>query len=225
VGAVDLKRSSLKLLRDVDPRVRNYEWTAIDSVYHECTHSYLFRKLKSSDAQVTGLVTRAEAYYKDAPMKNGTKSKDPARLCHEAAAEYVAHRASAWWQTYEQLHLCLSSFGNVKHNPRFTYGIFKKLITKYDKAMARGLHGYEEQGSDEVYTKRKIMPELKRYCDRVLLEGKLPYRFSNDQRLVKVWRQAYRMFQIRMARGGLMRWITTPPRPRKPTQRSRRTRH
>lgn len=170
------------------------EGTAVQTIYHETTHAWL--ELKKGEREVKALFAHGDEYYKAAPLSSGAaKADDPARIFHEAMGSYVGHRAATYWAALELLtavdSLATKDVDPVKRSKLIRMARDARM--KYGTAMGERVFGYQNgPGWFSVFreqneTTKAISNRMKDFCDRVLLEAKLPEAFDRKARLLDVW--------------------------------------
>lgn len=131
-------------------------------------------------------------HYRNTRLEDGSLAKDPDRITHEAAADYVGGRAAGWWEARVDMTAArrdlpppedalLRQIGEIVNAVR-------KIPQRYNKKMGEAVFGYQ-QGifGNQIHTKVRIPARLKEFCDRVILEGKIP----DDFRRVKAFEKDY----------------------------------
>jgi outer membrane protein OmpA-like peptidoglycan-associated protein len=146
---------------------------AVSSAFHEASHAFL--DLAKKDPKWRLFIEVGEEHYRNAPAAGGATLSNRERILQEAVAEYVDHRAEAYWSALQSLHLA------YRHN-NLTPSQIDKIAHRYNEEMKKRVFGYS-QGTlglgEQVFTTRQISDELKTFIDRELLEGKLPDRFED----------------------------------------------
>jgi hypothetical protein len=165
----------------------------VDTIYHECAHAFcdLKRGLKAEDMTgmtVANVFRRAADYYKGARLDNGRTVDRLDDVVHEVVGEYTAHRAATMWETIDRLYW-LIRYGT----PGDTQ--FRNYRSAYNTAMQKKLFGYEKYGREPKFkisrVKDRPIPDfLAAFCDRILLEDKIPHRFDASSRLIALEHQA-----------------------------------
>jgi len=156
---------------------------AVNTLYHEATHAYV----DLVDADETDMWAEAVREYWGAKLKNGRVVDDPDRVAQEAAAEYVACRASTVWtafRTVSNLNALLDKFearlmseGRMQEVWDF-YQSQGTIPEAYNQSMRQRVFGYQVMsGSQTSIADRPIPYRLKRWCDSVL-EFKILDRFE-----------------------------------------------
>lgn len=166
----------------------------IDTIYHESTHAYFDLRGEASDEPIAGLLSRAARHYRGADLSPPEQTPDlpvtdvaPGdipRLVDEAAGEYVGHRARIWWHARQLLNI--ASLPLLRNGQPNTEENALRAVRwargSYNRGTAQRVFGYTEVGliwRDARWTRRQIMPGLKRYLDRQLLEDKIPDNFHS----------------------------------------------
>jgi hypothetical protein len=148
----------------------------IDTAYHEATHAVLTHLRKE---ELKNFIAEWQKHYKDAPMKDGSTSKDTERLFHEAAGGYVGYRASAWWRAWETLVIVTIQIATGKNaNMGFQRQSAQNARKNYNREMQDRGFGYEEVRFTQVHTRHPISVAIKQRLDADLLEGKIPDDFG-----------------------------------------------
>jgi hypothetical protein len=161
------------LSSDIDPTRGKGSTREIGTIYHERTHAYL--DIKQNDPKVAEIIRNGTAYYKDAPMSDGSTSRDPARLFNEAVATYVQHRIVNWFDRF----LLLESTFSATPKDRWASAI-ATIRGMYVHEAKKRLFGYEERFSNpELETTKPISDDLRNFCDHELLEDKIPDDFDS----------------------------------------------
>jgi len=173
---------------------------ALQPIYHEATHAWF--DLKEDDGDVKTIVREGERYYENSPLEDKTVGDDPDRIFQEAAASYVGHRIAAWWVTVDlMLSYVADADADLKrgatHRARVVTKL-KELRRDYGTEMAKRVFGYQEVGwpafKKQRETTRSIYPSLKDYCDRVLLESKIPDQFDQCPKATETWKVVLQTF-------------------------------
>ncbi|MCP4133858.1 MAG: DUF4157 domain-containing protein [bacterium] len=161
---------------------------AVGAFYHECTHSLL--DWLEDEGIGDRHTEKWKKYYIDAPMQNGTTSRDHEVLYTEAAAGYAGSKGGALWQAVALVKLAIISRRNGRKEQ------VKKLMKRsrdiYEKAMELKAFGYEYQWGDEVFTTRPINKDLKAFVDLHVFENKAPDEYDNIP-LIKKLRSRYKI--------------------------------
>jgi hypothetical protein len=175
-----LSRDTLSALSALAPEFPS-EAVEVQIVYHESTHAYLDIKSKD-DGDLQRAMVKWAIQYDDAPLEDGSKGDDPTRLVTEAAAEYVGHRASTYWSALESMNYVEAQQKKNKASGRAFWDFFQRIPLRYNRPMAERSFGYQDRGpfwnTRQVQTTKTIVAELKDYCDRVILEGRMPDQFA-----------------------------------------------
>lgn len=143
------------------------------TIFHETVHAFL--DVMQDDPKVKPVIDQATAYYKDAPLGDGSDTtSDPGRVFTEAAAEYVDARVSEWWMTMSVLTTYIGA-------GKLSQKLLDKQRRDYDAMGAKRVFGYDETmiRKTKRWTTRPISPDLKKFLDDELLEGKLPDKFDD----------------------------------------------
>ena len=178
------------------------ETSAILTFYHEMTHALL--DLKEDDEPFRSFIQSGIRHYQNAPMRGGGTSGDESRLFQEAAASYVGHRAAKWYGTYELLEVYRETVSRNTWEgvqPDFFDNI-ERLATaipnNYDMEMAERTFGYD-QGflglSRQIYTTRRISDSIKEFCDREILESRIPDTFQSTYFLNEKYRSLLQLIE------------------------------
>ena len=199
-----LSPSTIRPLKKISPSLPLDEGVPIQTLYHEATHAYFL--LRKKDQSVKTLMASGKQYYDGAPLKRGETADDPWQLFHEAAATYVGHRATSWWSTFTMIVTYIEMIeGNAKkpmsakgwaadrtmHEIGFLVQKVRNMPKNYNKEMRVRTFGYEYEwewkGLRRIQTETtKRMPnQLKKFCDTVILEDKIPDDFFHAGILVK----------------------------------------
>ena len=202
--SMDLTKATLDDLEAINPLGRAVAGgPGIATIYEEFTHAYFDLKSDAKDPRVVALLGAAKAYYRGAPMKDGSPCDDPERVTQEAVGEYVGGRAQTYWIAYTNLARYTAQSLSRLTRERMEW-FLRRTEENYDKGMAASVHGYQERGSlwwkSQVHTTKKIHPGLKQYGDAVLLEKKLSVNFRGHPRLAALLAQVRK----RMAAAGLV---------------------
>src|SRR5262249_41482371 len=107
--------------------------SSIQTVYHESTHAYFDRH--SDDSEVARLIRGGESYYEGAPLQRGGTTSNPGRVFQEAAASYVGHRVSVWWQAYDMLTF-MQARGPLND------ATIARVRSDYERGMTERVFGY-----------------------------------------------------------------------------------
>ena len=181
-NTLSLTRETLASVTSLSRFERGAAASGILAIYHEATHAWF--DIMEQRPDVIALTTHGRHYYAGSKRISGALVDDAERAFQEAAAEYVAHRASNYWSTLFKL----SSFERMvaADPPVAKLGValanVKKVPSEYNQVMAERRMGYQMTGPfgigvQDVLTK-KISPVIKSFCDRVLLENLIPDYFS-----------------------------------------------
>ncbi|MCP4137523.1 MAG: DUF4157 domain-containing protein [bacterium] len=152
--------------------------SSIGTLYHESVHAYL--EMLSDENRHTGIIKRGIQYYKDAPLINGDKASDPARIFTEAAASYAGLRTAAWWRALSWLKYAIHD-ADTKQKAMQAIELGRK---DYNKSVKDRTVGYQESGGFLGYftyqntTTKPISAELKQFVDSHILENKIPDTFD-----------------------------------------------
>lgn len=158
----------------------------IGTIYHESTHAYL--DLMEDDPEFENFIERGEAYYKDAPLRDGTFANDPERVFQEAAASYVGTRVSNWWSAYEMLSILAEKKKSRNISDKeidIRSRTIDRILEDYNNT-ASDSYGYQEKGgflgygSHQVETDRKMSPGMVKFLEEKFLEGKIPRNFEDE---------------------------------------------
>src|SRR4051812_12065656 len=144
--------------------------------------------IMSNRGDVKEISRRSRAYYAGSLRESGLPVDDEEVAFQEAAAEYVGHRASSYWAAFASLIF----FEKLLNDPPKA-GVgravtqFKTVPSDYNAAMATRRMGYQMAGGwgakvQDPLTKN-ISPELRGFCDRVLLERRVPDHFASAKEL------------------------------------------
>ena len=170
-GALELKDSTLKGGERIMD-VRNSNSEAVQALYHESTHAYLYQH--RDESPVKEIYDHGMKHYENAPTVSGTVG-DTEEAFQEAAAAYVGNRAAAWWSAFWRLN----SIGAGKFNKKF----LPDVQDQYDKAMAERIGGYSTKGhfwnKKQDPIKFPISDEMKTFLDSNLLENKIPDSYNS----------------------------------------------
>lgn len=158
----------------------------IGTIYHESTHAYL--DLMEDDPEFENFIERGEAYYKDAPLRDGTFADDPERVFQEAAASYVGTRVSNWWSAYEMLSILAKKKKSRNISDKeidICSRSIDRIIENYN-GTASDSYGYQEKGdflgygSHQVETDRKMSPDMIDFLEEKFLEDGIPRDFEDE---------------------------------------------
>lgn len=169
------------------------EAKAIGLLYHEATHAFIDNKLEASDATLHLAHGYAEKYYRNGTFEDGTKIplEEMDSAVTEAAAWYVHVQILTWWLMREIMReISIKS----PESPNHTH--IKASIpnaTMQDLRLVRDLinrknFGLSRAGGD-TYKKinMPICPELKVYCDQIIMERKIDnYNIAGLLRFLRV---------------------------------------
>jgi len=164
---------------------------SISMLYHEYTHAYFFLIQERNPLilkyhpTAPQLIEAGLAYYKKAPLVNGKKANDPERILTEAAASYVENRIAKWLFAYTSLKHLLMKLNNPSHHitTKAANQYLQNTIIKYNEL--RSYYGYQFskpsffEKERQVSTTKPIMPKLKIFLDKNLLEHKIPPSFNS----------------------------------------------
>lgn len=186
-----LSAGTLRSLANPVPDTIGGEAAPIHTLYHEGTHAYLHSK--RAEPAVVRLREEALRYYRDAGLAVGGTATDPARIVEEAAADYVAHRASMLWRAMEALEEGAEVERTAGGMNRFQLEEQVKKCTEspeeYNRKGAQLVFGYQNDywgyGSRQLMTTKPISFALKDYCDQVILQGKIPDSFDGLPEFVR----------------------------------------
>jgi hypothetical protein len=168
----------------------------VQSIYHEATHAWF--DIMSMRADAAGVVTRGKTYYLGSLRRSGQKVDDEERAVQEAAAEYVAHRASSYFAAYSGLSYYEKLLDHRPPNGASqALSIVKRVPSEYDLQMADRRMGYQMMSlfsSDQDPLTKPISADLRAFCDRVLLERRIPDSFNLALPLKKMYDALARKF-------------------------------
>jgi hypothetical protein len=186
----------LSLVQDLRPS--DYQAsTGVLNIYHESTHAWLDLQAERSD--VRNLRQAGVAYYRGAALEKGGATNDPARIFQEAIAEYVGHRAAAYWTALATL----SAVAGAARRKGLRRDVLSSLLRKavrtrdtYERDMAQRTFGYQTAcfWCAQQYTTKVISTPLKGFADRVLLEDKLSEHFARSGQPFMIWSELQREF-------------------------------
>ena len=152
----------------------------VDDIYHEFTHAFL--ALNEGDDELKRITEAGINYYKDAPLlvvggEGGEVANDPERVFQEAAAMYVAYQVTDWLETYKELQ------GILEDPQKEVSAVRLEQIRKNynDKRTNFGYQPWRGSPTGQAETTKPISAELKNYLDRVVLEGKIPANFDDNE--------------------------------------------
>jgi len=152
----------------------------VQSIYHEATHAWF--DIKSARPDVAGLVKRGKVYYSGSLRSSGQKVDDEDRALQEAAAAYVAHRASSYFAAYASLSNYEKLLGHPPANGvTQALSMARRVPSEYDIRMADRVMGYQMMSrfsSVQDPLTKPISTDLRAFCDRVLLELRIPDSFN-----------------------------------------------
>lgn len=188
-NVLELTKSTLQTIQTLSPLTPIGTNQAVDAAYHEATHAYL--KQGSKNKGVAAMVKKGTSYYKNAPLKGGTKADDAERVFHEAAGEYVGHRVFTWWSAFAILSKCAAG----KKKPDLIPKYINFARKKYNAEMKKKVFGYQEKGGKELHTKKKMFKEMKKFLDKELLENKISDDFDSNPGFVKLIATAMKRVQ------------------------------
>jgi hypothetical protein len=154
--------------------------SSIGTLFHEFVHAWF--EMNEDGAEVKHLIESGTKYYENAPLfpppgSSGPQvASDPERIFQEAAAHYIGFRVEEWLKTYKRLQGMLDPEAEVSR------GDLKDVIDSYNRRVGRQDFGYEEDcWGTQFPTTKAISPELRSYLDQVVLEGKMPSNFDDDE--------------------------------------------
>jgi hypothetical protein len=150
---------------------------ALGTFYHESTHAFLHR-YSGASSSVRDFVKRGTAHYANAKLADGGRVSDPGRVFQEAAAGYVGSRAAAFYSA--QITLANARALHDKGNVTGAAKLVGLARTSYNDAMKSRVFGYEEGlfGKQRSVSKA-ISPEMKRFLDSTVLEGRVKDSFKD----------------------------------------------
>jgi hypothetical protein len=155
----------------------------VQTVYHEATHAFLYLTA-AENPSLKSFLKAEESRFKGAPLEDGTKGDDTERLLQEAAGEYVGNRAATYWSALWNLTKMQRAFEKgASRNPAF-WKAFETIPGAYDRGMALRPGGYQFRGltnSRQVESRQPITTTLMDYCDRVILESRVPHQFARTR--------------------------------------------
>jgi hypothetical protein len=161
--------------------------SALLTAYHEGSHAYL--DIKENEASFKTFIADGKAYYKDAPLDDGTASKNPERLLTEVVATYVSERAVAWWAAFDSLASLTAEAEAGKGTQAGRLKLANKArdnynaITKQDKYV----YGYDMSGGKQAETTRPMTGPMRAFLDKEFLEDKIPDDFDKATRLFPLY--------------------------------------
>jgi hypothetical protein len=177
---LSLSNDSVTSLSALSPRPPS-EAEHVQTAYHEATHAYLDVRAKEEAAFQTTM-GGWQMLFDGAPLADGSKGDDTDRLVQEAAAEYVGHRASRFWMALEAITYAGLRLEKTKSQERKFWDSLRRIPLAYNTAMSQRSFGYQDRGpfwsSHQVQTTMAIPGPLKDFCDRVILEGRIPDHFA-----------------------------------------------
>ncbi len=154
---------------------------SIGTLYHESTHAYL----EIVNAWNLSEFKDIFSYYEKAKLRNGETVDDVKRVITEAAAEYVDNRASAVWEVWRSIALAKNGLKTLREFKgklaEGTYSIRERIADipeNYNKAMKEMVFGYQDFDGQQIKVVNQIPQQLQRYCDGVILEGKIMNHFE-----------------------------------------------
>lgn len=187
-----LSAATLRPLANPVPDTMGGEAAPIHTLYHEGTHAFLYSK--RAEPAVVRLREEALRYYsQNSWLKVGGAVTDPARVVEEAAADYVAHRATLLWTT-------MKAFAAARDVKRTLSQMTRLQVEEQVKTLADLPHlynckadqlifGYQNNywgyGRTQVYTTKPISFALKEYCDQAILERKVADSFDALPKIVR----------------------------------------
>ncbi len=156
--------------------------SSIGTLFHESVHAWF--DVNTDNAEVKQLSESGAKYYENAPLlpppgSSGQQvASDHERVFQEAAATYVEFRVTEWLTTYESLQKMLEDPAIAEGSD----GDLKEVMDRYNRRVGRQDFGYEENWRGTQFpTTKPISEELRTYLDQVILEGKMPSTFDEDQ--------------------------------------------
>ena len=158
----------------------------VGSLYHELTHAYL--DMMARDPNVSLFMRRGTAQYRDAPLKDGEPSSDPARVFEEAVAVYVSGRVFGYVQAYNELTIA----ARVSTPEKWV----AHKLAEAERFLAQDVpaYGYEERGlfsPDQVQSSRPLPETFRQEIDKTLLRG-LPRTISESKQLAALLARVHR---------------------------------
>jgi hypothetical protein len=183
---IKLQASEYSVLAKVDPFARVTQSDAIGSLYHESTHSYLW-KIQSPDATLA--YQAANFYYSRVPLGDGSRLSSAADLDYfvdEVAAEYTESRMQSWWAAFNAIDLAISTIAKVGREHALTQILKAREVYERDSRALltqAGLFGYIFRGlifKDVVRSPLPILPDFAQWLDGTILEGKVKRHFDQD---------------------------------------------
>jgi hypothetical protein len=157
--------------------------SALGSAYHEGSHAYL--DLKDGEPAFKKFIDDGKAHYKDAPLEDGTTSKDPERLLTEAVAEYVSDRAVAWWLAFDSLASLIAEREAGKGTQAARLKDANKARNKYNAVTKKTdyVYGYDKSSGKQSETTRPMTAAIRAFLDKEFLEDKIPDEFDKSTKL------------------------------------------
>jgi hypothetical protein len=168
---------NLRLVEKASPGLPIGEGSAINTVYHEATHAYF--DLEESSPGLATAFEDAVRRLRGGHRKDGKTISDPERAAHETAGTYVGHRVFTWWSALERLTLAGHNLDQGSE-PQHVAEYLADVDTAYDQSMKEKVFGYESSWGKQIEIAAPIPTLLRQFCDRELLEGKIPDRFAES---------------------------------------------
>ena len=189
-----------------------YDNKGVNELYHEASHAYIemrsgprggesflgglfnddnYREKRLESQHVKSVMARAERHYKGAPLEGHILPVlDEERAAYEAIAMYVGHRAGWMWQALDRLTFLDQRVPRDASLAQKALMKVSRLGIEYERAMMARTFGYDELGAGRFrkqYLVQKDIPgKLRKLCDEVMLEGKVPDRFDQSEALAKL---------------------------------------
>jgi hypothetical protein len=193
---IKLQAGEYRVLASVDPFARVAQSDAIGSLYHESTHSCMW-KIQSAD--VTQAYQAAADYYKHEPLADGSRLNSAADLDYfldEVAAEYTEYRIQSWWTAFAAIELAVSTLGKKGAETVLSRILYARGIYERDSRAiptASDQFGYVWRGlifKNDVRSTLPISPDFAKWLDGTTLEGKIERHFDQDRTFKKLIRDA-----------------------------------
>jgi hypothetical protein len=176
--------------------------TSVLNLYHEGTHAYI-DLVKYDESRE---FVQAKWHYEGAKLKNGDiiSSDDTERAVQEAAAMYVGNRASTVWTAWSRLrwmekYVKLVSAGQMavaRAIELIQNASQSTVFEEYSASMSKQVFGYVMVDDKQVAISDKpIYYKLSDWCDRVVLENKIPDQLIQVQGFATYFETVYKAAQ------------------------------
>lgn len=159
------------------------EAQSIGLLYHEGTHAFINLKLDEQDLHFKKTHNIAKNYYKGGTFDDGSSIPDQEldSAVTESAAWYVHIQILTWWVMKEIMQeISIRPPKKYRKNKHHTHiksdisSLTMQDLQTVKNLIKRGFFGYSK-AYDGTLKKidMPICPELKIYCDQVIMEGKI----------------------------------------------------